>query len=87
MAVLTAAELDVIRWESIESMRRGSVPVNFTTAQANAAIQEVETFVTNNWTSISNAIDGVVGAGVLTDAQKQRFFAYWADVRSQLMGF
>jgi hypothetical protein len=71
MATLSATELQAIR-----SGCAGSVSaVTYTKAQANAAAQAVEDFLTNNAATVSTAINTATSPLVLSAAQKKALFA------------
>lgn len=78
MAVLTSAELQVIR--NGVALTAG-LPVNYTKAQIGAAAQAVEDFLTNNAAAISTAINTATSPLVLSAAQKKAIGAWTENVK------
>lgn len=79
MATLTAPQLQACR----NSLAKEGIPINYTKAQANAAIQAVETWfdAPAQRSAISAAIDVATAPLVLTNAQKKKVVAYWANTK------
>jgi hypothetical protein len=73
MAVLTAAQLTELR----QGVARGVTSINYTKAQANAALQALEDYFENTARAgFSSAIEAAA-PGVFTNAQKKQLGKYW----------
>lgn len=71
MAVLTAAELQIIRNRCADQFPAPT----WTKAQLNAAAQACEDFLENNAATVSAAINAATSPLTLTAAQKKKLFA------------
>lgn len=74
MAILGPNELCALR-QAVA--RRGAVPVNYTKAQIDAAVQAVEDFFEANRAGMSTAINTATAPLVLTVAQKKELVRQW----------
>jgi hypothetical protein len=79
MALLTSDQLAALR----RQCARGEIPVNYTKAQINAALQAIEdTFESAALqNAISNAINTATSPLVLTAAQKRVLVKHWLASR------
>jgi hypothetical protein len=74
MAVLSPDELTKIRQECAKR-----VPVNYTKAQLNAAVQAVEDWFETNRSSLSAVINNATSPLTLTAGQKRALVAFWLE--------
>ena len=74
MTILTSAQLA----ESRRLCAASGVPINYTKAQFNAAVQAVENHIVGQAGAISTAINVATAPLVLTIAQKKQIVRAWA---------
>lgn len=83
MAILTSEELQEIRHGCD---RDKQIPVDYTKAVINAAIQAIEDWFETSRTSISQAINTATSPITLTAAQKKEIGKHWLRRKAQRGG-
>lgn len=79
MATLTAEELVQIRRDVA---RAGDIPINYTKATINTALQAIEDWYEANRATLGVSIDAAIAPQVLTLAQKREITKFWLTQKS-----